>query len=65
MTAHSCFLITNTPSLCGVRKRALADGALYNQTAEDHTGKCMILFYLRAVSTNGKMILTQREAFVK
>lgn len=42
-TDHSCFLITITHTIiiCGVRKKAIADAALYNQTAVHHTGKCM------------------------
>lgn len=43
MTAHSCFLITNshTTTICGLRKKATADAALYNRAAVDHTGTCM------------------------
>lgn len=41
-TAHSCFLITTTHTIviCGVRKEAIADAALYNQAAVGHAGKC-------------------------
>lgn len=67
MTAHSCFLITNTHTIiiCGIRKKAVADAALTTSQQQTIRENAWLRFNLQAVSTNGNMVLTQREDYMQ